>query len=67
MAFPLLEDKGLSVTRKYSVADEKNEIAKPSVFVVNKSGEITWKFLGEGPPDRPPTAEVITALEALSK
>lgn len=67
LPFPLLEDKGLSVTRTYKVADEKNEIAFPAVFVVNRAGAIVWKYLGEAPPDRPPTAEVLTALESLRR
>ena len=53
------------MARTYNVADDQNEIAIPAVFVVNQLGVITWKYIGEGPPDRPPTAEIIAAVQAL--
>ncbi|MCG8425638.1 MAG: peroxiredoxin family protein [Proteobacteria bacterium] len=67
IGFPLLEDKGLKVIRQYGVADEKNEISLPALFVVDQGGAITWKYIGKGPPDRPLLPDVLNAVKAIGK
>ena len=46
--FPVLSDQSLETIRAYGVHDRIfKKIAKPSAFVIDKSGIIRWKFIGD--------------------
>ena len=45
--FPVLSDRSLETIKAYGVRARISPIAKPSAFVIDKSGIIRWKFIGD--------------------
>ena len=46
VTFPVLYTSGdSSVMEAYDVYNAGNQLARPSVFVINPQGEIAWKFI----------------------
>jgi peroxiredoxin len=65
--FPILYDSGATVVREYGIYDLNHDsLASPSTFVIDKSGEIRWKHIGEGRYDRATNQQIIDALQELS-
>jgi peroxiredoxin len=64
LSFPLLSDPDLAVIRAYGVADESNEIAWPSEFLVDRDGTIRWRATAESVGTRPSVADVLRAYDA---
>lgn len=64
LRFPLLSDPKMKVISVYGVAMEGRDIAVPSVFVVDRSGRIRYRHVGESITDRP---EAEAVLEQVSK
>lgn len=51
---------------RFDVYDTLNDgYATPSVFVIDKSGDIRWEYVGRHYNDRPTNQQVIAQLEAL--
>ena len=73
VAFPLLSDPQHRVIDAYGLADprylaQKREgIPYPTVYVIDKSGRVAWTRLDRDFRQRPPTAELRAALDALPK
>ncbi len=66
LGFPVLFDPEAGVIESYGVYDTLNDgYATPSVFVIDKSGNVRWKYIGRHYNDRPTNEEIITQLEAL--
>jgi peroxiredoxin len=65
--FPLLSDaepRG-EVAQMYGVYDQKHEISKRALFVIDKDGIIQWSYIS--PPEVNPGADgILNALENLS-
>jgi len=54
------------VIERFGVYDTLNDgYATPSVFVIDKSGDIRWEYVGRHYNDRPTNQQVIAQLEAL--
>lgn len=53
ITFPLLFDEGLKAALAYGVAMDGDEIAVPSVFIVNTRRQIVFEYVGESVVDRP--------------
>ena len=50
----------------YGVYDTLNDgYATPSVFVIDKGGDVRWKYIGRHYNDRPTNEQIIVQLEAL--
>jgi hypothetical protein len=67
--FPILIDSSGKVARRFNVYDSDREIAIPSVFIVDKSGDIVWTYVGSDQ-DRPDTSEILDNLppgDAIAK
>lgn len=64
LSFPLLSDPDLGVIRAYGVADESNEIAWPSEFIVDRDGTIRWRATAQSVGTRPSAADVLRAYDA---
>ena len=65
LEFPVLSDSNKETIGDYNVVDPSNKhIARPSVFVINKNGEVTWKSLGNTN-RRVPTANILAELGKL--
>lgn len=64
--FALLHDEAARVADAYGVRMAVEEIAIPSVFVIDREGGIAWRHIGEYVPDRPTPDAVLAALDALA-
>lgn len=64
--FPLLHDEAARVADAYGVRMKIEELAIPSVFVIDRDGGIAWRHVGEYVPDRPTPDAVLAALDALA-
>ena len=64
LTYPVLSDVYKNFIRQYGVLHPTEGIARPSMFVVNKDGKITWKYVGSEANDRPPINTVLQQLAA---
>ena len=64
LTYPVLSDVYKNFIRQYGVLHPTEGIARPSMFVVNKDGKITWKYVGSEASDRPPINTVLQQLAA---
>jgi len=68
--FPLLSDPGHRVIDAYRLRDtaydgkEYEGIPHPAVYVINKSGQVTWMKVEENYRVRPTNADIRAALDA---
>jgi len=62
LTFDLYSDPELETIAKWGVADYGTNIAKPSTFVIQKGGAVTFKRIGGNTNDRPSTDEILAAL-----
>ena len=66
LGFPALFDPEAAELDRFAVYDAQNDgYATPSVFVIDKNGEIRWEYVGRHYNDRPTNQQVIAQLEAL--
>ena len=65
LPFPLLSDPRGELTKRLGLWDEEEDVAKPSVAVLDRSGEIRYLYSGSDPTDRPGAEEVLAALKGL--
>jgi peroxiredoxin len=63
LTFPLLSDPDLKTAIAYGVAMEGRDIAIPAIFVVNGAGEITFRYVGESPADRPDAEDLLGEVD----
>ena len=59
LTIPLLSDPDLAVISNYGVAMEGNDIAVPSMFIVDSNRIVRWRHVGETQFDRPDSEEVL--------
>ncbi|MGH9555089.1 MAG: peroxiredoxin family protein [Terriglobales bacterium] len=68
-SFPFLLDEDRRVTRAYGIyhpiGTDALNIARPSTFVVERTGIIRFLFVGENQQDRAPIADVLEAVRKL--
>ena len=66
LGFPVLFDPDAKVIDRYGVYDTLNDgFATPSIFIIDKDGDIRWKYVGRHYNDRPTNQQIIAQLEAL--
>ena len=66
LGFPALFDPEAVVIERFDVYDTLNDgYATPSVFVIDKNGDICWEYVRRHYNDRPTNQQVIAQLEAL--
>jgi hypothetical protein len=65
LPFPLLSDPRGELIRSFGLWDEEEGVAKPSILVVDRSGEIRYLYTGGDFADRPGDEEVFAALDGL--
>jgi peroxiredoxin len=66
LGFPVLFDPGTEVIDSYGVFNTLQDgYATPSIFIIDKSGDIRWKYVGRHYNDRPTNDQIIAQLEAL--
>ena len=64
LEFPVLSDQSRETIMAYGVHDRLLDIAKPSTFIIDRSGEIRWKFIGDTT-HRTNIDNIIQELESL--
>ncbi|MCH9017885.1 MAG: peroxiredoxin family protein [Chloroflexi bacterium] len=68
LGFPILFDTKAEVVRRYGVYNLlRDRLATPSIFIIDKSGNIRWKYIGRNYADRPSNQQIIAQLEALQR
>ena len=61
--FPILADADHAVADSYGVFDLLGDgVAAPSVFVIDRAGNITWSYIGEDSSDRPSPSDILAHL-----
>jgi peroxiredoxin len=65
LAYPVLADVSLAVTRSFGVEDRENQIAWPAIFVIARDRRIRWRWLADDYRERIPAAELLERLDAL--
>lgn len=64
-AFPLLADPDHTVAEAYGVYNLLGDnLATPAVFIIDKSGQIVWSYVGQDSNDRPDMQTILTHLPA---
>ncbi len=65
ITFPLLSDTGLAAIRAYGVLNERQEIAHPASFVIDRSGVVRYAREDIDYRVRPSADELLAAVRAL--
>jgi peroxiredoxin len=65
LTYPILSDVYRNFIKQYGVLHPTENIARPSMFVVDKQGRIAWKYVGTDASDRPPITTVLQQLAAV--
>ena len=64
--FPILYDPSTEVPRTYGVFDLLGDrLAAPATFIIDRGGQIRWKYVGRRNSDRPSVATVLGHLRDL--
>ena len=65
MTFPVLSDEQRAATRAYGVEDAENRISWPSLFVVGRDGNVSWRSIAHTYKVRAAPAQILQSLDAL--
>ena len=65
LPFPLLSDPRGELIRRLGLWDVREGVARPSVIVLDRSGEVRYLYSGGDPADRPDEREVFAALKGM--
>lgn len=63
LSFDVYSDAQLTTIQKWGVANYETNIAKPSTFIVQKGGAVTFKKIGTNTNDRPSADEILAQLD----
>ena len=67
--FPLLGDSNFSVINRYGVRNPElfndRKVPHPTVYIINRSGTVTWKFLNTNASIRAENEDILKALEQI--
>ena len=67
LQFPILYDPDADVVISYQAFNLlRDGLATPSTFLVDKAGNVRWKYVGKGRSDRPTNKTIIAKLKELS-
>ena len=69
--FPLLADVGLKVINRYGIFNPEgfqgHIVPHPAVYVIDRSGKVTWKFQNTDARIRPENEDILKALQPLAE
>jgi peroxiredoxin len=65
LTYPILSDIYRNFIKQYAVLHPQEQIARPSMFLVDKQGKIVWSYVGQDASDRPPIDFVLQQIAAL--
>lgn len=63
--FKLLCDPKMNVIKEYGVFDDLYDGAEASVFIIDRSGRIRYKYIGRAPRDIPPNEVLLDVIRKL--
>jgi peroxiredoxin len=67
LGFPVLYDPGRTIINDYEVFNLNGTgRTTPSTFIVDKEGNIRWKYIGRNYTDRPSNGRIIEELDKLN-
>lgn len=64
LAFPMLLDKEFKAVEKLGI---RSDLAKPSTYIVDKSGQVRFAYVGATTVDRPSVKALLNQLDDLEK
>jgi peroxiredoxin len=67
LPFSLLADVEGEVIRRYGIWDEKGEISRPAIFVIDRAAIVRYAYVGEDFADRPGDQPVYDAMNAAKE
>ncbi len=63
LTFPILADEAHAVSESYKVYNLLGDnLAAPAVFVIDREGRISWRYVGRDVADRPAARTVVSQL-----
>jgi len=65
LPFPLLSDPQGELSRVYGVWDEEGRIAKPAIFLLDRSGIVRWLYAGRDFADRPKDDTLLRVIDEI--
>lgn len=65
LAYPVLVDADLEVTKSFGLLNDKGNLPHPAALTIDKDGKVTWLRVDENYTQRPSVDELRTALEGL--
>lgn len=67
LKFDIYSDPEAKTIKAFGVWDKDHGIALPSTMVLNRKGEVVWKFVADSVIDRPGEDELIEQLTKLQE
>lgn len=64
LPFPVFLDPGLAAVKRFNLS---GELSKPSTFVLDANGVVTYAYVGSAPDERPSVERIVKELTALQK
>jgi len=64
LSYPILSDTTRSLITSWDVMHPTEGIARPSLFLVNKRGDIVWKYVGADASDRPAIPVILKEIQS---
>ena len=65
LLYPILSDPNRALINSWGVLHPTEGIARPAMFLVNKTGKVVWRYVGMEASDRPPMALILKQLESV--
>jgi len=65
LSFPIVADPDLQITILYGVLHPIQFLPRPAVFVIDQTGTIRYRYIGESVHDRPPAETLLDVLKHL--
>ena len=63
VSYPVLADPDHQIADKYQVYNLLGDgVATPSVFIIDKTGQLVWSYIGQSVGDRPDNATILANL-----
>lgn len=63
VTYPILADANHQAAEAYEVYNRLGDgVATPSVFIIDKSGQIVWSYIGQNVSDRPSNQVILENL-----
>jgi len=65
LSFPILADPDRRITILYGVLHPIQFLPRPAVFIIDKTGTIRYRYIGQDVHDRPPAEALLEILKHL--